>query len=228
LALRTAKSHQSLVLLGVVPTRPETGYGYILPGDPLGGGAWQVKRFEEKPDRRKAQKFLRKGDYLWNCGIFAWTADSLESAVQTHLPRMAQAFKPLSGSRTSPKKIEQVYARTPAISVDYGLLEVASNVAVVPCDFVWDDLGSWAALERIGSDQGFSKGENLSIDAEKNILWSEDGMVAVLGISGIVVVHTPDATLVVAKERAQDVRALVSHLAKTKKGKQFLSLKKRK
>ncbi len=227
-AMRAAEGGDRLVLVGVKPTRPETGYGYIDPGSKLGRGpARSVRRFEEKPTAAKAKKFVTGGRHLWNCGIFAGRARSFVKAVDRHLPELASAFAPLRSSRRTVAAIATAYRRAPAVSVDYGILERAANVAVVPASFTWDDLGSWRALERLGRGGTYLRGPVAVLDSPGLIAWAEGGVVAVVGVSDVVVVHTPDATLVVAKDRAQDVRKIVEALLASPQGRQLVEGRKR-
>ena len=216
-ALRLAEKDPRLILVGVRPTRVETGYGYIEPGQQLNGGpAKTVKRFVEKPSPARAKKFVSGRRHLWNCGIFAWRAEVFNHAVEEHLPRLMRAFRPLRTGRRSAGEVKKAYDRAPSISVDHGILERAGNIAVVPADFPWDDLGSWRALERLGKG-GFRRGRVEALDSPGLIAWAESGTVAVIGLSDVVVVHTSDATLVMAKDRAQDVRTIVDALKKKTK-----------
>lgn len=222
-ALEVAEAGERLVLVGVEPARPDTGYGYIEPGDPLGRGpARAVRRFVEKPSPARARRFAAGGRHLWNCGIFAWRAEIFLSAVREHLPDLARALGGLSGRERSGEAVERAFARAPAISVDYGVLEPAGNVAVVPAAFPWDDLGSWGALERLGRGGRFTHGPVVDMDSPGLVAWAESGTVAVVGVENIVVVHTPDATLVVAKDRAQDVRRVVDRLERTAAGRRLV------
>ena len=211
-ALRLAEKNARLILVGVRPTRVETGYGYIEPGPRLNGGpARTVKRFVEKPSLARAKRFVAGRRHLWNCGIFAWRAEVLIDAVAEHLPRLMRAFRSLRAGRRSVGDVKTAYDRAPSISVDHGILERARNIAVVPAAFAWDDLGSWRALERLGNGE-FRRGCVEALDSPGLIAWAESGTVAVIGLPDIVVVHTSDATLVMAKDRAQDVRTIVDQL----------------
>ena len=222
-ALRTAERTGRLVLVGVKPTRAETGYGYIEPGEILGRGpARLVRRFVEKPKPARAKRFLAGGRHLWNCGIFAWRAEIFTAAVREHLPDLARALAGLEGGKRPARAVDRAFARAPSISVDYGVLERADNVAVVPAAFPWDDLGSWGALERLGHEGQFLHGSVVAVDSPGLVAWADRGTVAVVGLTDVVVVHTPDATLVVAKDRAQDVRRVVELLEKTAAGRRIV------
>jgi mannose-1-phosphate guanylyltransferase len=205
-ALAAAADGDRLVLIGVRPTRAETGYGYIEPGNPVGPGpARSVRRFVEKPAPARARRFVTGGKHLWNCGIFAWTVPAFTAAVERHLPDLFRTFQGMAGTPLSGKRLARAYAKAPRVSVDVGILERARNVAVVPAAFPWDDLGSWRALERLGSG-GYIRGSVAAWDSPGLVAWAESGNVAVIGVPDVVVVHTADATLVVAKDRVQDVR----------------------
>jgi mannose-1-phosphate guanylyltransferase/mannose-6-phosphate isomerase len=210
-ALSAAEAEDRLVLVGVKPVRAETGYGYIEPGERLGRGpARHVLRFVEKPSAARAKRFLREGRHLWNAGIFAWRAGVYGEAVARHLPGLAAAFRGLEGRRPTGAGLAAAYAAAPTISVDYGILQHSDRVAVVPADFAWDDLGAWSALARL--DPAFRKGDVFAWDSPGLLAWAEGGRVAVIGVPDVVVVHTPEATLVVARDRAQDVRRVAEAL----------------
>jgi mannose-1-phosphate guanylyltransferase len=214
-ALAVAEREDHLVLIGVRPTRVETGYGHIEPGDRLGRGpARSVRRFVEKPSVARARRFVSGGKHLWNCGIFAWRVDVFREAVRRHLPDLDRAFSILETNRRWTRNLlAGAYGKAPSISVDYGVLERARNVAVVPAAFPWDDLGSWRALERLGKGE-FRRGSVLSWDSPGLVAWAESGRIAVIGVRDAVVVHTPEATLVVAKDRAQEVRRVAEELTR--------------
>jgi mannose-1-phosphate guanylyltransferase len=217
-ALAAASPGEHLVLIGVRPTRAETGYGYIEPGDPLGRGpARSVRRFVEKPNPARAKRFLSGGKHLWNCGIFAWTVPAFTEAVETHLPQLFRAFRGMAGPPLSGNALARAYGKAPRISVDVGILERARNAAVVPAAFPWDDLGSWRALERLGTG-GYTRGSVAAWDSPGLVAWSEAGDVAVIGVPEVVVVRTADATLVVAKDRVQDVRRAAERFRRSPPG----------
>lgn len=205
-AMTAAEAAPRLVLIGVRPTRAETGYGYIEPGERLGRGPVRaVRRFVEKPSPARARRFLSGGKHLWNCGIFAWNAAVFAEAVERHLPDLFRAFGGMTGTPPAGKRLAAAYGKAPRISVDFGILERAGNAAVIPAAFPWDDLGSWRALERLGHG-GYTRGSVAAWDSPGLVAWAESGDVAVIGVPGVVVVHTADATLVVAKDRVQEVR----------------------
>lgn len=222
-ALARARAHDDLVLVGVAPDRPETGYGYIELGPAhTAGPGFRVARFQEKPDASRAARFAASGRHLWNCGIFAWREDVLSEAVREHLPQLHRALEPLRTGRWTADRLRRAYRRAPRISVDYGLIEPASNLAVIPGEFAWDDLGSWPALARLGDTDGFRRGQVVALDSPNHVVWADEGVAAVIGVPDVVVVHTRDATLVVAKERAQEVRAVVARLRRTPEGRRLL------
>lgn len=214
-AMGVAVATDALVTIGVQPTYPETGYGYIQLGTQLGGGpAFAATRFLEKPDRERAVALLAGGDVLWNAGIFAWRVSRILEELRRWLP---DVMHPLEAAvvRGSARALAQVYRRLPAISIDTGVLERAANVAVVPATFSWSDVGSWAAvadLWRSGSDTNAVRGTTVLIDSTGCVVDAGARLVALVGVSDLIVVDTPDALLVCPKARAQDVRRVVEEL----------------
>jgi mannose-1-phosphate guanylyltransferase len=219
LAFEAAESERALVTLGIRPTRPETEYGYILRGPeaPL-AGVFEVARFEEKPDRARAESFLEDGGYYWNSGMFVWRADRFLEGVSAHLPDVARALdrvRSLPGQERFETEVAEFYETVPSISVDYGVMEKASGVLVVPADFGWDDVGAWTALARVwgrGESGNTVRGPVVAIESDDCVLYSEGGVVAVLGVEGLIVAHTPAGTLVCPADRARDVRSIVEEL----------------
>jgi mannose-1-phosphate guanylyltransferase len=218
LAVENARSSQSLVTLGIKPSRPDTGYGYIkYSGE---GDVAEVDRFTEKPDLKTAEGFLSEGGYCWNSGIFIWSLESINSAFKEFLPELSQKFE--GGQFCGEKgEIDEVYETCESISIDYGVLEKAENVRVIPSDFGWSDLGTWNSLaEHISSDE---KGNNssgvelLANDSEGNIVVGKGGKtVAIKGLKDFIVVDTPDALLVCPKSDEQWVKELVGQLKNKK------------
>jgi mannose-1-phosphate guanylyltransferase len=210
-----------IATVGLNPTHAETGYGYIQRGDADKdvNGAYRVVRFCEKPDRARAEEFLRSGDYLWNASVFVMRPATFFAELSRQKPLMARAFKRVQsaiGTREYETVLREVYSQLESISIDYAVMEHAQQVTVVPVQCGWSDVGSWAALgavrERDG-DGNVKAGHIVAMDSRDCVLYaSSDHVVAVVGMSGVVVAHTPDATLVLPASRAQDVRSIVEQL----------------
>jgi mannose-1-phosphate guanylyltransferase len=215
-----------LVTLGITPTRPETGYGYIETGKRINAQGtsedseiYTVKRFVEKPDEARAKKYLQSGKYLWNSGMFIWKVKSILQSIKEHIPRLYQGLEEISAARGDSRRKEvtlKVYKELENISVDYGIMEKSKNVFVVKADFHWDDVGSWLSMERIhkkDKDGNVIQGKFVGIDTSRCILIGKKQLIAAVGISDLIVVSTPEAVLICPRERAQDVKKLVSKLA---------------
>lgn len=219
LASEAARAERALVTLGIRPTRPETEYGYILTGPPSSlPGVHRVERFVEKPDAGTAAAYLEDGRFVWNSGMFVWRADRFLEETERHLP---EVWKALAGIESAPgdpvfaEALATYYEHCPSVSVDYGVMEAADNVLVVPSSFGWDDVGAWSAMPRIwpADARGNAvRGDAVVVDSGDCVVDAEDGIVAVLGVRDLVVVRTPDATLVCPRDRARDVREIVRAL----------------
>lgn len=218
-----AERRMALVTLGLQPDRPETGYGYIhcgrLEGNVGGIPFRRVHRFVEKPTLERAREFLADGEYLWNSGMFAWQLSTIQGQMASALPDMQRGLSEIEAAIGTPDEvqvIQEVYPRLPSISVDYGVMEKADEILVVSSEFGWDDVGSWPALERLlpQDKSGIAYlGAVAAIDSHDCILHAPDGkVVAILGVSDLVIVDTPDALLVCDKRRSQDVRLLTQRL----------------
>lgn len=210
-----------IVTLGIRPTHPETGYGYIQQGDKDSRvkGAYRVERFCEKPDLARAKSFLAEGNFLWNAGIFVMRPEVYLAEVQRQLPDLHAALVEVQaaiGSAKYPQVLAAAYSKIKGISIDYGVMEHASEVAVVPADCGWSDVGSWSALGAVvpPNEQGnVIAGKAVVLDSKNCVVYAPDGhMVGLVGVEGLVVVHTPDATLVVPAERAQEVREVLEKI----------------
>lgn len=209
-----------LVTFGVVPTGPETGYGYIRRGDAATwDGTYAVKQFVEKPDLETARGYLDSGDYYWNSGMFVFTAAQYLAALEKHRPEMLAACRSAyANSHPSPDFVrldKAAFAACPADSIDYAVMEKTDRGVVVPLDAGWNDVGSWSALwEVAGKDgQGNSlKGDVLSVDTRNSYIQSENKLVAVVGLDDMVVVETDDAVMVSPKSRVQEVKQIVDLL----------------
>ena len=210
-----------IITLGIRPTHPETGYGYIQQGDKDGRvkGAYRVERFCEKPDLARAKSFLAEGNFLWNAGIFVMRPEVYLAEMQRQLPDLHGALMDVQGAIGTPKYpqvLSAVYAKIKGISIDYGVMEHASEVAVVPADCGWSDVGSWSALGSVVPPDALGnviRGKAVVLDSKNCVVYASDGhLVGVVGVDGLVVVHTPDATLVVPADRAQEVRDVLEKI----------------
>jgi mannose-1-phosphate guanylyltransferase len=209
LALTTARQYGRLVTVGVVPSRPETGYGYIVPGAPLGEGARTVARFSEKPDAATALDLMAAGA-LWNSGLFAWTAERLLAEAEAHTPEVAPHLDTLRAG-----KVEQFFRAVTPISIDVGLLERSPSVAVVSGVFAWDDIGTWQALTRVrpkDPNGNVLVGRAFAHNAEDCIVWSERDTVVLSGVRDLIVVQANGRILVMPTEQAASMKQLLDQL----------------
>jgi mannose-1-phosphate guanylyltransferase/mannose-6-phosphate isomerase len=210
----------NLVTFGIPPTRPETGYGYIRQGSPLddGGWAYRVARFIEKPPLAQAREFLSEGGYSWNSGIFMFRPDVMLAAFSQYLPELYRELDQLRHPENQPS-LEEVYQRLPSISLDHGIMEKADNVVVVPVEMGWNDVGTWEALyELFPRDErgNVREGRVLDQGSQECIFFAQNRLVATIGLENTIVVDTPDATLVCHRDRAQEVKDLVTELHRQK------------
>lgn len=207
-AEQVAREEKALVTVGVVPTRPDPGFGYIEPGAEAGGGSRVVTRFVEKPDREKAEMMMHKG-YLWNSGIFVWTVGTFLSEVKAHTPEVASALP------AAEKNLESFFSSVKPISVDVGVMERADRVRVLSGDFGWDDVGTWGALRRVKPEDpegNVSSGDVHSLDSRGNVVHAEGGTVVLYGVSDLVVVSRDGLTLVTTTDKSSDLKALFNAL----------------
>jgi mannose-1-phosphate guanylyltransferase len=208
-ALTAARTHDRLVTVGVVPSRPETGYGYIVPGAPLDGVARTVARFSEKPNAATALDLMAAGA-LWNSGLFAWTAQRLLSEVAQHTPEVAAALPKLEAG-----DVAGFFRAVTPISIDVGLLERSAAVAVLTGAFAWDDVGTWQALARVRPKDPSGNvvvGRAVVRDSHDCIVWSERDPVVLCGVKDLVVVQANGRILVMPTERAADMKHLLDAL----------------
>lgn len=212
-AAALASDEDLLLTLAVPPDRPETGYGWIRPGEPIrdeaGLRAWRVGAFVEKPDLPTAQRYLREG-YLWNSGIFVWSARRFLEEVHRHAPEIAPHLAHLDRG-----EVEAYFQEVSPISVDEAVLERSGRVGTVEATFRWDDVGSWASLSRArsGDEAGnVTVGETHAVQAGGNVVWAEDGPVVLFGVDDLVVVRTGGITVVARKDRSPDWKELVARL----------------
>lgn len=222
-----------IVTLGIVPTRPETGYGYIRRSgdwkDAGGQKAYSVVEFVEKPDLHTAQRFLSSGEYYWNAGIFVATPRTIIDEIEKHMPDLYDGLmrikEALKDGRLQ-EELAQVYPDLESISFDYGIMEKTNGpVFVVPCECGWSDVGSWASIHELRQEEhdqrgNFSQGETLLIDCDKSFVSAGgDRLVACVGLKNCLVVDTPEALLVADLDHCQKVRRVVDELKKRGKGK---------
>jgi len=215
----------AITTIGIQPTRPETGYGYIELGEAAGPSVFRVARFVEKPNRERAEEYVRTGRYLWNSGMFFYRASSLLAAVREFSPEIWAGIERIeAAARISPeaeaKATREAFDQFPSISIDYAVMEKAAPLHVVPGSFGWSDLGSWESAWDLSSkdEQGNTICEHaVYVDARDNLVVdfssaARDKVVALVGVEGLCVVQTEDALLVMPRERSQDVRRVVEAL----------------
>jgi mannose-1-phosphate guanylyltransferase len=234
--IEIAGSGEHIVVLGVQPTRAETGYGYIEAGALGTGDALRVRRFTEKPNAETAAEFLKAGNYYWNSGMFLWSARTLANALIEHLPKTAAVLEKIAADYGTSKfagTFRRMYPKCENISIDYAVLEPrsakgeeGSNLFCLRADFGWNDLGSWTALHEHRStrqspaDSNLISGEGIfTLNASRNYVHAPGKFVAVVGVNDIVVVETDDALLVTTRENSQDVGKVVKYLDEKKMAK---------
>jgi mannose-1-phosphate guanylyltransferase len=216
---REAARSGALVTFGIKPRYPATSYGYLQRGEAV-GDAVRVRRFCEKPKAEVAREFVQSGDYYWNGGIFVWEAGSILAEINRFLPDLATGLKEIEkslGTSQLPSVLAREYGKLKRVSIDYGVMEKAGQVLMIETDFEWDDVGSWsAAADRRAKDGAGNAvdGKVLAVETKNTLILSSDPdhLVGVLGLEGFVVVHTPDATLVCPKNRADDLKKLVEEI----------------
>ncbi|MGE0641134.1 MAG: mannose-1-phosphate guanylyltransferase [Thermoanaerobaculia bacterium] len=218
-ALATAAAeverHDRLFALGVVPRFAETGFGYLEIGPALAGdsGVRRVVRFTEKPDRETAERFVRGGAHLWNAGMFVFRGARLLELLHVHAPELARGLDAIAAQ---PERAAELYLELPASSIDYALMEKLEDLVTVPLDCGWNDLGSWDALAGVlatDADGNAAHGDAVVVDGSGNLTYAEEGTIAVLGLSDIVVVRSGKAVLVAPRAASQEVRKIVDRLA---------------
>jgi mannose-1-phosphate guanylyltransferase len=231
--IEIAAADENIVVLGIRPTRAETGYGYIETSTPTEREAFHVRRFTEKPDAERAARFAAAGNYFWNSGMFLWSARTLVNALREHLPRTATILEQIAntfGTREFAGAFRRLYPQCENISADYALLEPRSSkgeqdskIFCLQADFGWNDLGSWNALHEHHaaksqpSDGNLISGEGIfTLNATGNYIHVPGKFVAAVGVNNLVVVETDDALLITTREQAQDVGKIVKHLDEKK------------
>jgi mannose-1-phosphate guanylyltransferase len=231
-ALELARESGRMIVLGIPPTRPDTGFGYVERfGDALGSRsfpAFAVRRFTEKPALDLAKQYVASGDYQWNAGMFFWRVSTFLEDLNRFLPKTHEALESLAdtiGKKSYERRLRGIYPKLENISVDYAILENATRqegpprVFIIPAEVGWSDIGSWAAVYELLAKQtgdNVLAGHGLALDATGNFLYSPTKFVAAIGVRNLIVVETPDALLIVPRERAQDVAKIVKSLEERK------------
>ncbi len=231
-AAEIASQGANIVVIGIMPTRAETGYGYIEAGAESQKGVLQVRRFAEKPTADVAEQFVKAGNFFWNSGMFLWGARTLADALREHLPKTAPLLDEIAssyGTRKFEKTFAKLYPKCENISVDYAILEPRSakgegksGIYCIPASFGWNDLGSWTALHEhrnAGNSDGanvINADQSFTLNAEGNFIHSTRKFVAAIGVSNLVVVETEDALLITTREHSQDVGKVVKYLDEKK------------
>jgi mannose-1-phosphate guanylyltransferase len=224
-ALKVAESG-TIVTMGIKPARPETGYGYIEVGSELSPGVRRVQRFVEKPTREVAEGYLTSGNYLWNAGMFFFRAQTMLEAIREHMPKLAQGIERIEhaakrGAEAERTETEAVFQDLESVSIDYGIMEKVRQLAVIPADVGWSDLGSWHTVWELGkkdANGNVAPESAVFVDAQNNLIENlrqvpaGKRIVALVGVHDLCVVDTDDALLILPRERCQDVREIVAEL----------------
>jgi len=211
---RAAAQQYGLVTFGIRPTYPETGYGYICCGEKLDHSTHSVAKFAEKPDLETAKYYLEDSRYLWNSGMFVFRVDALLEQYSKHLPEMCDALYKIDYYKFS--NLEEIYQNLEKISIDYGILERADGVTVIPTDIDWSDLGSWEAFYQVApkdEEGNYIKGRAIPVNTENSLIISDKRLIGTAGIKDLVIVDTPDALLVCDRNQTQDVKKIVDQLS---------------
>lgn len=221
-AVEVAQDNSNLVTLGIQPTYPETGYGYIESSDQFKEinelNVHKVNKFVEKPDFETAQSYLESGNFFWNSGIFVWKIETIRAYIKELMPEMhdiLETMKTVFDSEDRDAIIRSEFLKMPDQSIDYGIMEKVNNIYVIPCVFGWDDVGSWTALERISDldeNGNVIKGNILNLDTKRCIIESNGKLIATLGVEDLIIVDTEDVTLICTKDKAQEVKLLLKEL----------------
>jgi mannose-1-phosphate guanylyltransferase len=221
-AVEAATGGEHLVTMGIQAIRPETGFGYIacgpLYGRYAGVPAYLVEQFTEKPDRERALSYLDQGNYYWNSGIFIWRVDLIERLIGQHIPELSTGLAEIRRSLDSSdhqQVLKQVYQKVPRVSIDYGVMEKADNVLMLPGNFGWDDVGSWTALDayKEKDDQGnVLDGRGVLVDTKNTMVQASEKVVATLGVKDLIIVESDESILVCHKSRAQEIKKLIRAL----------------
>jgi mannose-1-phosphate guanylyltransferase/mannose-6-phosphate isomerase len=213
--LELVAAGEVLGTLGIKPRSPSTAFGYIEKGEEVSPGAWRVRSFVEKPPRAEAERMLQGGGHLWNTGIFAWRCRVFQEELRTHSPAIAAAAATAAGFREQdPAAFGRAYLECPDLAVDHAVMEKTRRLLVVAADFAWSDVGSWGDVAGVLAPANANAllGDALVLQGEGNLVLGGDRLVALVGVSELVVVDTPDALLVCRRDDAQGVKEIVARL----------------
>ncbi|MDP7330814.1 MAG: mannose-1-phosphate guanylyltransferase [Candidatus Marinimicrobia bacterium] len=222
-AIQLSNKNGSLVTIGIKPTYPATGYGYIQyetksTEDHING--YKVKTFAEKPPAELAKQFIDSGDFLWNGGMFIWKVSTFFEKIEEHMSELNDQLGKIENRISKKQDFTRLWNRINPVSVDYGLMEKSDDIYVVKAEFKWSDIGSWEAVYDVSpksKDKNVIRGEGVIIDGQNNLIQSNGHFTAIIGADNLVVVNTKDATLVIPREKVEDVKALVQYLEKKKR-----------
>lgn len=216
-AIATATEKNNLVTIGITPTYPETGYGYINLGE-KSGDAYKVNRFVEKPDICTAKKYLSSGDYLWNSGMFIWKVSSIEERFKKYMPDVYEGANKIGnafGTKDFEKVLKTEYNKFVSESIDFGIMEKASDIYIIAGNFGWDDVGNWLAVERINQTdecQNYIEGDVISENCRHITVCGGKRLIATIGLEDVIIVDTDDTVLVCSKNSTQDIKKIIEHL----------------
>lgn len=214
--VKATESH-NLVTIGITPSYTETGYGYINFGEES-GNAYKVEKFVEKPDLRTAKKYLSSGKYLWNSGMFVWQVSAIEECFRNFMPEVYKGAEKIGGAFGTDSfetVLESEYKAFPSESIDFGIMEKASDIYTIPGSFGWDDVGNWLAVERINEtddNRNYIEGDVIAENCERTTICGGKRLVAAVGVEDIIIVDTDDAVLVCSKNNTQDVKKIIARL----------------
>ncbi|MCX8128624.1 MAG: mannose-1-phosphate guanylyltransferase [Clostridia bacterium] len=220
-AFRSAKTTDKLITIGIKPSFPSTGYGYIRYNKEMDKTAdfmYPVEEFVEKPNITLAKSYLEDGNYLWNSGMFIWRASIILDNINRYMPRLYKSFNNIYehiGTKSEKEMLGKIYPSLQSISIDYGILERSDDVMVIPGEFGWNDVGSWDSLGFIfptDENGNIVKAKHIGLDTKNSIIYSSGKLIATIGLENLIIADAGDAILICPKEKAQDVKALVEKL----------------
>lgn len=228
-AIEISSDGDYLVTMGINPTRPEPGYGYIEKGDELETGAYKVKRFVEKPNVDVAKSFLEKGNYLWNSGMFVWRADRLLREIKKYLPDLFKSLMTIYetiGTPDEEKVIEEEYSKIDGISIDFGVMQRTHRAVVLDTSFLWDDIGSFTSLDRFidkDEDGNIISGCGASLlNVQNTTILGDKRLISAIGVKDMLIVDTDDVVLVCPKDRYQEIKELVKRMSSQDEFERFM------